>query len=176
MLRKAGLLHATAAGMTAVRAQAVAEGGTAFIYLNDSAAPDQTRQAVIQLFAGKEGIAEVIMPDRFAALGLPMPANNKHMADLILAARDDYAFSDVATGDEEIRPAILGVSCVGNHGYLNTNPKMNAIFIASGRDIHTGVKIGLINNTSVAPTAAQVLGLQIPGAEGRTLVEILLER
>jgi len=62
---------------------------------------------------------------------------------------------------------------VGNHGYLSSNPKMNALFIAAGRGIRKGEQIGVIDNTSVAPTIAALLGLQIPGADGTVLTDIL---
>jgi hypothetical protein len=128
------------------------------------------------MFRGQEGIAEVITPDCYPALGLPTPDKNPHVGDLLLSAQDGYAFGTVATGDEEVRPAVIGVNMVGHHGYLSSNPKMNALFIAAGRGIFKGKAIGVIDNTSVAPTVAALLGLQIPSAEGTVLTEILTKQ
>ncbi len=175
VLRKAGLLHASAAGVTGVQVQAVPEGGTAFIYF-DAATASGLREKVIELFKAQDGVADVITPDRFASLGLPTSDKNPHMAELVLAAKDGYAFGTIAAGDEVVRDALIGVSTVGNHGYLNTNPKMNALFVAAGRGIRKGQTIGVIDNTSVAPSAASLLGLKMPEPSGKVLREILTEQ
>ena len=173
LLRKEGLLHAGPTGVVSGQVQVVPEGGTAFVYFSDPQTATQLREKVIALFQKQEGIAEVITPDRYPGLGLPTPDKNPHVGDLLLAAKDGYAFGGIATGDDEIRPAVIGVNMVGHHGYLNSNPKMNAIFIATGRGILKGKNLGVIDNTSVAPTVAALLGLQIPSAEGRPLTDIL---
>ena len=49
----------------------------------------------------------------------------------------------------------------------------NAMFVAVGRGIKRGVKLGVIDNRSVAPTIAHLLGENLPGADGKVLVEIL---
>lgn len=61
----------------------------------------------------------------------------------------------------------------GYHGYLAANPKMNAVFIASGRGIKSGLKIGLVDNVDLAPTIAHLLGTQLPGTDGKIISEIL---
>jgi hypothetical protein len=50
---------------------------------------------------------------------------------------------------------------------------MRAIFVACGAGIQPGVKLGQINNTSVAPTLARLLNLEFPNTEGKPLVEAL---
>ena len=50
---------------------------------------------------------------------------------------------------------------------------MRAVFIACGAGIKPGTKLGEINNTDVAPTIAKLLGLEIPNADGKPLVDAL---
>ena len=67
---------------------------------------------------------------------LPQPGDNPAMGDLVLAAREGYAFSLEATGDDLVvsdpNPG------AGADGFLSTEPKMNAIFVASGAGIRQG--------------------------------------
>jgi len=60
----------------------------------------------------------------------------------------------------------------GTHGYLNTDPKMQAIFIAWGRDIPKGVRLDRISNLDVAPTIAMLLNFKMPQAKGQPIPEI----
>jgi hypothetical protein len=50
---------------------------------------------------------------------------------------------------------------------------MRAIFIAAGKGIRKGVKLGVVRNLDLAPTAARLLGLELKDVEGRVLEEIL---
>jgi predicted AlkP superfamily pyrophosphatase or phosphodiesterase len=61
----------------------------------------------------------------------------------------------------------------GNHGYISTDPEMNAIFIAWGYGIQGGQRLGMINNVDVAPTIAALLGLKMEGIAGQELNTIL---
>jgi len=61
----------------------------------------------------------------------------------------------------------------GSHGYLNSDPDMRAIFIASGAGIKKGAKVGVIENLSVAPTIARLLGLEMKDVTGKPLADIL---
>jgi hypothetical protein len=125
---------------------------------------------VIELLRGHEGIAEILGPEKFAALHLPDPARNPQMGDLVLVAKEGYAFSNESFEDESITQ--LKVTA-GSHGYLSTNPKMNGVFVAWGRGIKPDVKLGMVDNIDVAPTIAELLGEQFPEADGRILREIL---
>jgi hypothetical protein len=46
-------------------------------------------------------------------------------------------------------------------------------FIAAGGGVRTGVALERIGLVDVAPTAAWLLGVSLPGVEGRVLTEIL---
>jgi hypothetical protein len=93
------------------------------------------------------------------------------MADLVLFAEDRFAF-DSAT-DGEVVTSVPAGSTPGAHGYLNTEPAMNAVFVASGPGIRRGAKLGSIRNLDVAPTIAKLLGLKMNNIEGKPLTEAL---
>src|SRR6185503_19862461 len=129
----------------------------------------------IELMRAQEGVAEILSPERYAALGLPDPAKNRQMSDLILVASEGYAFNNEVNGDEVVTQVTLAAGNQGHHGYLSRHPKMNAAFIAWGRGIKPGSKLGLIENIDVAPTIAVVLGQKLPGVDGRVLSQMLAE-
>lgn len=60
----------------------------------------------------------------------------------------------------------------GTHGYVHTNPKMDALFVAGGTGIRKGARLERIRNVDVAPTIAHLLALSLE-AEGKVLEEIL---
>jgi hypothetical protein len=49
------------------------------------------------------------------------------------------------------------------------------MFVACGRGIKPGAKLGEIDNKSVAPTIAKLLGIEMPGVDGKVLSEALAE-
>ena len=61
----------------------------------------------------------------------------------------------------------------GAHGYPNTDPLMQAIFIASGAAIKPVGRIDAIPNLDVAPTIAKILHLDLPHVQGQALTQIL---
>lgn len=154
------------------RAQAISEGGTAFVYLTAPATREEDRAKVIELLREQEGIAEILPPEKFAGLHLPDPAKQPQMADLILVAKEGYAFSNESFEDESVTKL---TAPAGSHGYPATNPKMNGVFIAWGRGIKPGVKLGIVDNVDVAPTMAELLGEKFPEADGKIIREILTD-
>jgi predicted AlkP superfamily pyrophosphatase or phosphodiesterase len=61
----------------------------------------------------------------------------------------------------------------GTHGYDPNQPGMHATFVAWGAGIRPHVNVGAINNTDVAPTIAERLGLKMKDVDGRPFEEIL---
>jgi predicted AlkP superfamily pyrophosphatase or phosphodiesterase len=149
----------------------IPEGGTAMVYATRAADKAKTIETLKGLFTGMEGVARVLTPAEFAPLGYPTPDANPRMADLVLAAAEGFAFDGSVEG-EPIVDAPAGAS-PGSHGYLNTDPDMRAIFVASGAGIKPGAKLGVIENLSVAPTIARLLGLEMKDVTGKPLVDIL---
>ena len=61
----------------------------------------------------------------------------------------------------------------GTHGFLPSRPSMSTGFIAAGAGVRPGVTVERIGLVDVAPTAARLLGLDMPGVDGRVLAEML---
>jgi predicted AlkP superfamily pyrophosphatase or phosphodiesterase len=171
VLEREGLLQAKNGRVTSARVHVVPEGGIGMVYLTDPETAERDREAVRRLFRGSEGIAAVLEAGDFDRLHLPQPSGHPGMADMILAAKDGYAISGDAAGAPSVVHDVRGT-----HGYLATEPKMNAVFIASGAGIKAGSKIGTIDNTDVAPTVARLLKVSLSPVYGRALTEILDDR
>ncbi len=152
---------ALAAAGLAGKVHVVPEGGTAMIY---PASPDLIPQAVKAL-EGLEGVGQVVTQDGYAALGLPLPAKDPQMSPLLLTAKDGYSFSGATGG-----PVTNAVPQLrGSHGYLSSDPEMDALFIASGYGVRKGSLPAKISNLDVAPTLAALLGVPLPSAKGKPL-------
>jgi predicted AlkP superfamily pyrophosphatase or phosphodiesterase len=147
----------------------VPEGGTAMVYIMNAARRTELLHSLTQHFSALEGVARVITSQQFSDFGYPPPEKNDGMADLVLAASDGYAFDGKSDGE----PVTESVPPVGSHGYLTTDPHMNAIFIAGGAGIRKGIQMREIRNIDVAPTIARLLGIDMSGVSGRPLTEIL---
>jgi predicted AlkP superfamily pyrophosphatase or phosphodiesterase len=173
VLRREGLITVENGKITSARAQVIPEGGIGLVYLTNPETATQDGEVVRRIFQGEEGIVTVLGPDDFARYHLPTPTTHKDMADLILVAKDGYSIGAATAGDQLVVPNIAGTT--GSHGFLSTEPKMNALFVASGSGIKTGVKLEALDNSDVAPTVARLLGVPFSQATGRILGEILAE-
>ena len=149
----------------------IPEGGTAMVYATRTQGKAEALARAQQLLRGVEGVARILTPAEFTEFGYPTPEKNGRMADFVVAAADGYAFGGATTGPA-VAPVAAGAS-PGTHGYLSTEPDMAAVFVASGRGIKKGSRLGMIRNVDVAPTAAKLLGLGLEGVDGRVLAEIL---
>jgi predicted AlkP superfamily pyrophosphatase or phosphodiesterase len=149
----------------------IPEGGTAMVYVTRAADKAATIAKVQALFTGSEGVTQVLPPADFDRLGYPQPTANPRMADLVLAAGEGYAFSGAAEGDAVVD--VPAGATPGSHGFLDNDPQMRAIFVASGAGIVRGQTLDTVRNLDIAPTVARLLGLQLPAAKGRILREIL---
>ena len=170
-LKKAGLLRTAGATIAQCDAYVGTQGGIAFVYVTDPARRGELLPKLKALFTGMEGIAEVLEAATEApARGMPTPAENEAMGELILHPKAGYAFTGAATGDLVHGPA---VNYGGTHGYPATDPELDGIFIAQGAGIRRGVKLDRVRNLDVAPTIARLLEVALPTADGRAMEEIL---
>jgi predicted AlkP superfamily pyrophosphatase or phosphodiesterase len=169
-LMKAGLLEAKDGKVTAAQAYVVPEGGSAILYVTVPDPSGDMLGRAIRAVAGLEGVDRVIEPTDYARYGLPLPSANDQMGARFLLAKDGYAFT-AAVSDALVVDAPAG--SLGAHGYGATDPDLRSLFIASGRGIKAGVKLDAIDNVDVAPTAAQLLGVELKDIQGRVLKEIL---
>jgi predicted AlkP superfamily pyrophosphatase or phosphodiesterase len=92
------------------------------------------------------------------------------MGALMLTAKDGYAFTADAA-EPAVVDAALG--SFGSHGYVASDPDLQALFIVHGRGIKPGVKLDAVSNLNLAPTIARLLNLQMPDAKEKALVEVL---
>lgn len=146
------------------------QGGMAFVYITDPAKRSELLPKLKALCASIEGIAQVIDGADGPTLGMPTPDNNPGMGDLILYAKAGYAFRPGHNGALAVDES---KNYLGTHGYPSSDPELDGIFIASGHGIRRGVKLPRVTNLDVAPTLADLLGVQLPDVEGRVLREIL---
>jgi predicted AlkP superfamily pyrophosphatase or phosphodiesterase len=116
-------------------------------------------------------VGHVLVAEDFAKQGLPEPGKNPQMADIVLSAKPGYNFTDLAAGDHAVTELLPQTK--GAHGSDAAHPEMQAAFIAWGAGIKAGAKLGKIANTSVAPTIAALLGIEMPDTDGAPLDAIL---
>lgn len=164
LLRQAGLQDKTAARP----AWAINEGGFALVYQRD-ATPD-SRRTLQELFSGQAGVHAALAPDAAARQGWPVPARSDQAPDLLLYADSGYEFSDKYNDDYD-----TPTRTVGAHGYPNTDPLMQAIFIAAGRGIRPVGEIPAFPNLDVAPTIARLLHVSLGKVQGKPLTGILAQ-
>jgi predicted AlkP superfamily pyrophosphatase or phosphodiesterase len=169
-LMKAGLLELKDGKITSSQAYVVPEGGSAILYVTVPDPSGDVLRRAVQAVAGLEGIDRTVEPAEYARYGLPLPSANEQMGALFLMAKEGYAFT-AAVGDALVVDAPAG--SLGAHGYVATDPDLRSLFIASGRGIKAGVKLDTVDNLDVAPTAAQLLGVELKNVQGRVLREIL---
>lgn len=171
LLRKEGLLKAIGGKVTGGQVRAVAQGGASFIYILDKANQASIAEELTRKFRALEGVSLVLTPEDFPRYGLGHPDANPQVPDLVLSAKSGYAFFDVAGGDEIVTKRDERQR--GTHGYDPDEPEMQAAFIAWGAGIRPGARLGLISNTSIAPTMALLLGLKMQEVDGPVLKEVL---
>jgi predicted AlkP superfamily pyrophosphatase or phosphodiesterase len=172
VLKKAGLIKAAGPSVTHCDAYAMTQGGIAFVYILDPARKAELLPRLKELLTAAEGIDRVIDASEAHALGLPTPAENQGMGELILYPKNGYSFSAGVAGDVVTGPSI---NYGGSHGYFNGDPELDGIFVASGTGIKPGTKLDRIRNIDVAPTIARLLDLPLANPDGRVLEEILVQ-
>jgi len=167
LLRDKGVLSG-ASGELKGDAFVQAEGGTAMVYLTNPDKRDELLPKLRQLLTGVEGIDHIYGTEDFPQMGLPTRARSDQAPDMVLAAAPDYVFSNESGGSY-----VTEVAQGGTHGYVNGDPNMQAIFIASGAGVPKGVHLGSIANLDVAPTVAALLGLEMKNVKGHAIPQIV---
>ena len=146
----------------------IPDGGVAMVYVADPAQRNALLPQLRTLLQNTEGVDHVFDAGEFASLGLPTRAQSDQAPDLLLSAKHGYMFGDATTG-EVVSPA----KDRGAHGYLSDDSSMQAIFLASGAGIRKGVRLAQVSNVDVAPTIAELLGLDMKNPSGHAIQEIL---
>lgn len=165
LLREAGLIETDEAGkITCWKAFSQRAGGTAEIRL---ANPEDTETAKVlaqvmhQLAEDPQsGILQVLTGEEARKRGgFPEAA-------YVLVSKKGY----------EIRDDVSGAYCrttltqKAQHGYSEEFPEMRASFMITGTDIKPGHIEG-VRLIDVAPTLAAIMGISLPDAEGKNVLE-----
>ena len=166
LLAEHGFQGASAALAAGGVTMCMADGGFALVYQHH--ATSDSIASVKALFAGQPGVRSALTPQEAAADGWPVPSQTTQAPDLLLYAANDFAFAGGDTG-----AFVTETKEVGQHGYPNSEPQMQAIFIASGRGIRPVGQIPPFPNVDVASTIARLLGVRLDGADGHALDAIL---
>lgn len=141
----------------------VPEGGSAMVYVSNPARRAALVPRLKEIFGGAEGVEKVYGVEDFAGLGIPTPLASSQGPDLVLAAKPDYAFA----GDTA--KTYITDANGGTHGFLNSDPQMQAIFMAWGEGVPKNAQLGAITNREVAPTIAKLLGIELKSAKAAAL-------
>lgn len=168
ILREERLLEVDARGTVTRRlAWAAGNGGAAHIYVLDGA-PPTTAERLHERFGALPGVAS-LGPDRFQAMGLPAPAPHSMQGDLMLAADDGFFFTGHLTPEAAAAAPVLRAT----HGHAPDLPELGAALVMAGPGIREGARLDTVSMLDLGPTAARLLGVSLPGAEGAPLREAL---
>ncbi len=166
LLKKLDLVTMNGKEVESKKAWAVAQGGGCAIYVLD----DENKAKLVTELRGQfervEGVDAVLTPDQFGRIGQPTLETDPHAADLWVAARDGYSFTESTTGDEVVEAR---ESVGGTHGYLPEEPDLLGTCVIWGADVKPGTRLGKITNLDIAPTMAKALGVELPNVDGKVL-------
>lgn len=147
----------------------VQDDGIALLYIRDATQRAALLPKLKSYFESVPGVAAVYTNAEARRFGIPAASSTDQAPDLFLVAQPHYSFFEGTTG-----PLEEEVHCEkGTHGFLNTYPDMEALFVASGAHIRPGVDLGSITNLRVAPTIAKILGVSLPAAKEPPLTDAL---
>ncbi len=165
LLKQAGLQAASAIQPS----YCIVDGGFALVFQRH--ATEASTKALKSLFAGKPGIRSALTSAEAAKEGWPTPAQSDQAPDLLLYAADGYAFKEGDAGDY-----VTSTREIGAHGYPNSDPLMQGIFIAAGFGIRPKGEIPAFLNVDIAPTIARLLHVSLGTIQGKPLTDILESR
>ncbi|MFN9916904.1 MAG: hypothetical protein ACK53L_30225, partial [Pirellulaceae bacterium] len=85
-------------------------------------------------------VVELVRPAPFGELALPLPREYDQAPDAVLVVKEGYSVSASAEGDTAVATHTEAKASLGSHGYLASNPKMNAMCVLWGPRIRPGVE------------------------------------
>lgn len=170
-LRSAGLLEFigdTGTQPVAWRAAAWTSGGSAGVVLRDTADAALRGKvgALLHSLAADtaNGIARVVDAAELKNRGaFPQAA-------FLVNLREGFT-----TGTNVRGPLVSVPAYRGTHGFLPDDQRLDASFFVTGPGIVRGRDLGRIDQRDVAPTVAQLLGVPLPTAEGRDVLNAGVE-
>jgi predicted AlkP superfamily pyrophosphatase or phosphodiesterase len=172
VLQQAGVVQVKGTRVVGGSVRIIVQGGSAMIYVMDEANRKPIVDQVTKIFTGMQGVEKVIGPDEMKSYGVASVQDDPHEPDMILFADEGWAFGDTAAG---ALPVFEKPERKGTHGHDADLPDLHATFVAWGVGVKTGARLGEIQNTDVAPTIAQLLGIDMPNVDGHPLAAMLAE-
>ncbi len=165
VIRDAGLIRGSGVDLRA-DAWARSWGGAAGVYVTDRQRREEVVARIAPLFKNLEGVDRVLQGAALTDANFPDPAALDQAPDLVLSARRGFEFGGNDTG-----PSVTEVSAdhLGHHGALETDPEMEAIFIAWGAGVARGQSLDTVHSLQIAPTIAEWLGVALPGTSQPSL-------
>jgi len=160
ILHDAGLVDVEDGRIAGWRALTRSSGGSASIYVKDAKDMARVREA---LLAGSSADGKPL----YRVLERPELDTLGYNPDAAFALEPE----DGVAITERLGPSAPTVK--GNHGQLPTRPGLETGFIAEGAGIRPGAVIDRMRLIDIASTVAELLKLDLPGAEGRTPAGLL---
>ena len=173
VLRQAGLLKEVEGKVTEARVHVYPEGGVGLVYFTNQSETAELTAQTKKLFADREGVVELIFPDRYAELGMPLPREYEQAPDAVLVAKEGYAVSSLADGEEFVVANTEGKTSLGSHGFVSSNAKLNGLCVLWGNRIQAGAQLSDVENIDIAPTIATLLDLKGFECDGKPLAKAL---
>ncbi|HTJ31388.1 MAG TPA: ectonucleotide pyrophosphatase/phosphodiesterase, partial [Acidobacteriaceae bacterium] len=154
------------AGIKPEEATALAEGGAAYIY--ETHRTVELTGRIRKAFLANAATDSVPSEEEIKEQGWPGREGNATALDVLVYAKEGWKFGGNHKAMSEGEEAQTGA-----HGYPNTRPLMQAIFIANGAAVKAAGEIPAFKNVDVAATIAGILGLPAEGMDGKALMGIL---
>jgi predicted AlkP superfamily pyrophosphatase or phosphodiesterase len=163
LLRDAGLLKVDDKGkVTEWRAYFQADGGSAALRLKDAAdtAALESVRALVAPKAGAKGsgIRRVLDAREVEALG------GSAEVPLVLSAEEGFSFLPAADGAYQTTPRYKGT-----HGHAPDREELEAALLLTAPGLTKRGDVGVVKMTSIAPTLARFLGLELSSQADRSL-------
>ena len=155
----------------------VANGGSDYLYQPDRD-PDRIRQAV-RFLQSHEEFGAIFVDERYGDIPGTLPLSRVRLENMEGRNPDivvGYTFDEHATIQGMPGIEFEGVTSFVNHGMHGSFSPIDVhnTLIGSGPDFATNFVDQLPSgNVDVAPTIAHILGLSMPQADGRPLLEAL---
>jgi hypothetical protein len=121
-----------------------------------------------------EGIVRRIAgPEDMHELGLPRYDESDYVRGqyLLIPDIDSYLVADPGSSSTAPRPRKAPAH---SHGYLPQHPRMYPILVLSGAGVKRNVNLPHAKNVDIAPTIAQLLGIQLENVSGKVLRDALI--
>lgn len=157
----AKLLERSGWRVTGWKAAMWPSGGTGAVMLHDP--DDREAEAAVKALLDRLAAQPELGIDRVLDRAAARALGGFPDASFVVAMKPGFV-ADVAWDAPLVTPS----PNAGHHGYLPSDPAMNAVFLCAGPSVPKGRDLGTIAMRDVAPSLATLLGVPFPSAEGKS--------